>query len=155
VTILIIEDDMRKGEQLLTLVTSLAPTATVKMARSYRSGITAVRDTKPALVLLDMSMPTYDVTDTDDGGRTRGYGGRDILDEIFRHGYETKVLVVTGFDVFGEGRDRKTLEQVDADLRELFSEHYLGSVHYGSADAKWRAVITDVVLSALQENSHD
>jgi len=49
----------------------------------------------PDLVLLDMSMPTFDMTDKDKGGRHRGFGGRDILEDIARRGASTKVVIVT------------------------------------------------------------
>ncbi|QDT44621.1 hypothetical protein Pan241w_47340 [Gimesia alba] len=80
----IIEDDENKRKQLVNFVKELLPSSEITERRSYQSGLKEILGSTPDLVLLDMSMPTFDVTPKDKGGRTRAYAGRDILEEIDR-----------------------------------------------------------------------
>lgn len=80
---LIIEDDDNKIKQICEFLLSKYPTALLTTRRSYQSGLKEIINHKPYdLIFLDMSMPTFDVTPNNSGGRFRTYAGRDILEEM-------------------------------------------------------------------------
>src|SRR5437763_874403 len=110
--VLIIEDDDQKSAQLRNFLGSFDPAMEVIEARSYMSGLTQLLAVKPAVVLLDMTLPTYDSDDIEGVNRIRTYGGKEILGDIVRRRIATKVAIITHFETFGEGADKKSLEQV-------------------------------------------
>jgi hypothetical protein len=72
-----------------------------------------------------MTMPTYDVTPSERGGRTRVFGGREILRAIARRKLPARVIVVTQFESFGEGKQKKTLSELSQELRRDFPDNYV------------------------------
>lgn len=95
----------------------------------------------PDLVLLDMSMPTYDRTPEDQkGGRPRPFGGRDILKEVCRKCLSTKVIIVTQFAVLKDtGKEEKTLEELETTFEKDFPSHFLGTVFYRHSENSWQS----------------
>ena len=135
--ILLVEDDEEKHLELLPFAQQELK-ADVTLARSRQSGVAALLRDHFDLILLDMTMPTYDVTPVvEDGGRSQAYAGRDILQQMERRGISTKVIVVTQFDRFGQAEDEITLEALDAQLEAAFPDIYVGAVYY-SAGVKIR-----------------
>ena len=114
---------------------------------SYHSGMRALLENSYDFLLLDMSMPMYDVTTQDTGGRPLPLAGRDILYKMRWKHVKTKVIVITQYEEF-EGIP---LAQLDSDLQSEFSEVYLGSVYYNTTHAGWKerlCSILDVIKSS-------
>jgi len=136
--IIIIEDDPNKLRQLEELVRFQLPQAEIASRRSYQSGLREVLRGLADFVVLDMTMPTYDVSPTEKGGRTRVYAGREILREISRRKIAARVIVVTQFETFGEGALKKTLAELRGELMRDFPGTYVDSVFYHPAQTAWR-----------------
>jgi CheY-like chemotaxis protein len=137
--ILLVEDDDNKGDQLcMFLEDTYGARAEVTRARSYHSAVLAVSAQHFDLVLLDMTIPTFDITPDEPGGQIEGYGGRDFLEELDRLGIKPNVIVVTQFDRFGERGSDMSLDELAADLSRSFPETYRGAVYYSSAREGWR-----------------
>lgn len=69
--ILLIEDEVPKQEHILAALKEIRPSASVNVARSVRSAIEAIVAEPPDLLLLDMSLPTFDVGPKESGGAPR------------------------------------------------------------------------------------
>ncbi|WP_083892170.1 response regulator [Corallococcus coralloides] len=136
--ILIIEDDLNKLQRISELIRERAPDAQVTERKSYQSGLKEALKEHPDLIVLDMSMPTYDISPTEKGGRTRPYAGREILSELKRKHVSSRVVVVTQFESFGEGVDAMTLSQLKAQLRADHAKNYLTTVYYHPSETGWR-----------------
>jgi CheY-like chemotaxis protein len=141
----IIEDDVNKRSQIRDLVVATLP-AKVLEARSFNSGRKIILLERPDIVLLDMSMPTFDVSQADKGGRHRAFGGRDVLDEITRRGCTSKVIIVTQFDIFGDGSDRKTLDELKNELEQAYPQSYVGAVYYHPALSSWQRELSQLLI---------
>jgi len=136
--LLIVEDNEEKCRQLGAFLRAEYPSLVVEERRSYNSGLAAIRDFTPDVVLLDMSMPTYDRLGGQSGGRTRPYAGRDVLSEVKRLGLRSRAIVVTQFETFGEGSQRRTLDELGSELATEFPDGYLGTVYYHPSRSDWR-----------------
>ncbi len=143
--ILIVEDDEDKRRQVIDFLRELTPGAVLEEARSLRSGLNAILKGGQDLVILDMTMPTFDITAEEDGGRPQAYAGRELLRHMKRRGIRTPAIVLTQFDRFGEGPNLLTLEQLDQALRAEHFEHYLGAVSYSVTDEGWKATLEVLV----------
>src|SRR5436305_84278 len=100
--ILIVEDDENKRNHLVVFLADAFPSASVECAASYNGGIRKVISLKPDLVLLDMTLPTFDISASEHGGVSELYGGREILEQMDYHELTIPVIVVTQFDKFGD-----------------------------------------------------
>src|SRR5688572_11886351 len=101
--ILIVEDDENKRNQLINFIKDEFPETDIKTAKSMQSGLRTIINEKFDLVLLDMTMPTFDIDVNEvTGGRPQPYAGREILRQMRRRNLETPVLVITQFDRFGD-----------------------------------------------------
>jgi CheY-like chemotaxis protein len=135
--ILLVEDDEEKRQQIRQFI-KYELGADIVEARSRQSGVNAILREQFDLIVLDMTMPTYDVTPTEGGGRPQAYAGRDILQQMERRGITTKAIVVTQFDRFGSAEDEITIQALDAQLDAAFPATYVGAVYYNVGYAGWR-----------------
>jgi CheY-like chemotaxis protein len=140
--IVIIEDDLAKSAQIAAFAKERFPYAELKETHSYQSGLREVVDNRADLIVLDMTLPTYDIAGGEAGGRIRTFGGIDILSEIQRRELPVIAIVVTQFESFGEGHEKRTLDELTAELKADYSGIYAGTVYYHPAQADWRPRLT-------------
>jgi CheY-like chemotaxis protein len=143
--VLVVDDDPNKVKQLRECVSDLLPQAEVVHRRSYQSGLKAALFERPDIIVLDMTMPTYDVGGKETGGRERRYAGQQILRQLKRKMAESRAVVVTQFEQFGEGDQLVTLEELSRNLTQEFGEYFLGTVFYQAGDTHWREVMKQLL----------
>jgi CheY-like chemotaxis protein len=151
--LLLIEDDENKQTQIAVFLSANLPAVALAYARSYQTALKRLLAEEFDVVLLDMTIPTFDVTDVDDGGRPQAYGGREVLRQMDRRGILTPVFVVTQFDRFGEHRNALTLEQLDMALRGEHPRIYRGAVHYDSSLEAWKHELGTYLATFIRENT--
>jgi DNA-binding NarL/FixJ family response regulator len=141
--ILIIDDSDYKVEGLMAVIADFSPHANVSVARSFRSGVESAKKSLPDLMLLDMTLPTFEIGSTEAGGRTRPFGGREILRELDAIGLKTRVIIVTQFDRFGERNQSR--DELMNELREEFPDCFVGGVYYSVVDSAWRQALVELL----------
>jgi CheY-like chemotaxis protein len=142
--ILLVEDDEDKREQLMNFVIEKLG-IDFKEARSYQGGLRLIKEEQFDLILLDMTMPTFDISSTENGGRSQPFGGEMLLYEIIRREIKSKVIVVTQFDIFGKGDEEITIKDLDLKLSTLFKDTYLGIVQYNISYTGWKDILYDKI----------
>lgn len=142
--ILIIEDDELKHSHLEKFIANKFPFASIGWEKSYHSGLREVTTTEYDLILLDMSMHIYEKTSQESGGNFETYAGRLILAEMELHEIQSKVIVITGYDMYGDGKTLKTLK---SELRDEFGEFYLDTIYFVSNQDMWKKDITSILDS--------
>lgn len=147
--ILIIEDDELKHQHLEKFVINLLPDSIFTWRKSYQTGLKEIMTNSYDLILLDMSMHIYEKTAQESGGSFETYAGRMILNEIDINEIVTKVIVVTGYDVYSDG---KTLETLKFELREEFGEFYIDTVYFIGSQDKWKLELTTLLTEKLKTN---
>ena len=144
--ILVIEDDRNKESHLRDLLSVEFPDATLKARRSYQSGLVEAEDWMPDLLILDMSMPTYDVTPTESGEPSLPFGGEDILRELDRKNVPSRVVVVTQYDTFGTKDNMVTLDQLKQRLGTNYPRNFIGTVFYHPAQTGWKNELLAILV---------
>lgn len=147
---LVVEDDELKMGRLRSFLSLELPQGSVEVARSYKSGLRAVMSRPWLIVVMDMTLPSFDITPGTDGGRPLRLGGKDLLRQMQRRGALYPTIVVTGFDTFGFGRETVTLDQLDAQLSTEFHEFYLGSVYFNATADDWKDQLRTLVARAIR-----
>lgn len=139
-TILLIEDEISKEQNILQFFRTEYPAANVTVKRSITSGIIELRTKEYDFVLLDMSLPLYDNDDVKyaDDNEFETFGGNFVLDELDRRELKTKTIVITAFDILGEGINQIALSQVDSQLRIDYPNNFIGSVFYNASSVEWK-----------------
>lgn len=145
---LLIEDDANKEKQLNDFFHEYNPDTSVTVKKSYQSGLKEIFLNKYDLIVLDMSLPTFDIQNGEDGYVFRHLAGKDILGEMQRKKISTKVIVVTQFDYFGEGKEHISLEILKENMRKNYS-NYVGTVYYNPSLDNWKKELTTFILNSF------
>lgn len=135
--ILLIEDDANKAEQIGTFVGSVVPGAQIELRRSFQSGLKDAILGRFDAVLLDMTMPSYEVGPREPGGRERRYAGREILRQLDRRSTKAAVIVITQYEQFEENGDTVTLAELVSELKADYPQIFRDAVFYQAANTGW------------------
>jgi CheY-like chemotaxis protein len=149
-SVVLVEDDEHKLDQLSAFLRATFPKVDVRVRRSFQSGLAEILDRPPSLVLLDMTLPTFDISDEEEGGRPRPYGGREILEHMDENEITCPAIVITQYDAFGTPENAITLSDLDMQLRNRFPNSYKGTVYYHAALESWKGELR-FILDNLQK----
>lgn len=132
--ILLIEDDDYKAKQIIDFLKTKA--YEVDLAKAYNSGMKKIVNNKYDMALIDMTIPSFEISPEHPTSRIRKYGGKDIIFEIDRREIDLKAIVITQYKVFDDGE--KTLELLDQELYYEFPLLYKGIIYYNSSAMDWQ-----------------
>lgn len=144
--ILIIEDNPLKREKIHLFI-STNYQAKLFEAASYNSGINLALSERFDLLILDMSMPTFDRTDTTHGGRFRALAGRDIAAKLVKLKRIVPFVILTGYKDFSVNSQCLSIEQIDESLRSIGND-YKGCIVFDSTDSVWKERLSEVINGA-------
>lgn len=146
--ILIIEDDEDKSKKLEEFISTEFPLSYIQFAKSLNSALRALVAGKDSLdiVLLDMSMPAYDISQNEpSGGDPENYAGKELLAQMCLRSINLPTIVVTMFDSFGEAPTQMSLEQLIADLKARYSPPFKGHVYYNPTQEGWKNALKQLI----------
>jgi len=145
---LIVEDDENKGVQVSNFLISVFPSAELRLERSLHSGLRRIRQELPDIVLLDMTLPNYDIGPDEPGGDPKIFGGREFLDQMDRFNLKAPVIVITQYETFG--RPPKSLPQLDEELRAEYPSVYRGAVYYHASLHEWKEALKGIITESVK-----
>lgn len=144
--ILLIEDDPNKQREIRDFLDDYFDSnCSIIERRSFQSGYQELLENQYELLLLDMSMPTFDIEQGESGGRSRPYAGKDILMRLKSKKIILPVIVITQFVRFGERSNYITLNELEEELKNKFSANYLKTVYYQSTSNEWKKLLKEVL----------
>jgi CheY-like chemotaxis protein len=148
--ILLVEDEKPKQERILSFLREHWPMAEIRTARSVRSAIDQLCTKTPDLVLLDVSLPTFDVGPNETGGRPQNFGGVEVLRYMDLYDRPTPTIVITAYEAFS--KDGKPLDHVSLhdQLLEQHPQSYRGLIYYNSLFSQWRSHLERVISTELR-----
>jgi CheY-like chemotaxis protein len=145
-SILVIEDDEPKLKSIVALLEDrVRGELPILIASSLSSAVRTLSTTQVLLAIVDMSLPTFDMSAEHSGGQPQGFGGADILRFIESESPNTKSVVVTQYEEFPSGPDgvMRDLARLESDLRSELSSRFLGVIHYTGRQGAWRNLLVD------------
>lgn len=152
--VLLVEDEDPKRDAILNCITKAFPEFKVEYARSVRTAIASIRADKPDLLLLDMSLPTFDIAQGEPGGRPQGFGGIEIMRFIEMQEIELPTIVITGYEAFPKANGQRI--GVDALQKEFISDFpnfFRGLIYYDPIAGVWGEDFRKTVIAIIQEKS--
>ena len=135
--ILIIEDNETKLEHIKAFCKQSLKQCMLNDKQSYNSAQQEVifHGSEYDLILLDVSMNTYDNTQKEDNGEQEPLAGANILRFMkLRHIY-TPVVVITMYESFVDG---VRINALDERFRAQYNEIYKGFVYYNLKSDDWK-----------------
>lgn len=138
--IYLIEDSPIKVLEISSFVSEALPLASVSVFQSYHSGLTALYSGNPDVVILDMTLPTFDRSHGFREGRLRPLGGYELMRKLRLRGVHSRVIVVTQLETFGEGDEQVSLNEVTERCRREFDGMFVGCIYFDQGPKReWRS----------------
>ncbi len=137
--ILLVDDDDYKVANIKTFLAE--NNYDISIEGALNPGLRRLLKENFDLILLDMSMPTFKITESKN---FNSFGGIEFLREMKRKKNHTPVVIVTQYEIFGEGKSRKTAETIDRECKEGF-ENYKGIVIYSSTKNTWKEKLLQTI----------
>ena len=147
--VILIEDDKKKIEDIRAFLKDTYNLTDLVVEESYQSGLRDLITNTYDLLLLDMSIPTWDKSPISTGGNYQKFGGWMILKELIRKNKMIKTILITMFDDFGESDRSITLDQINSLLKSEFADKYLGAVYYSSREVIWKEELKSIIDNSL------
>lgn len=143
--ILIIEDNINKLKQIRDLLENKYYECDIIEAYAFNSGMKRIVENNWDLVVLDMSLPTYNITHTESGGDKKPVAGKNIMKRMLNRQIYSPVVIITQFETFDD--DKISLETLNKEFEESFSKIWKGTIRYGNDE--WESEF-DEILNKLE-----
>lgn len=147
--ILIVEDDLYKSSALNDFIVGNYKDSSVTVAKSYQTGCDAALNDAFDLLILDMSIPNFDIENNEDGGYTLKNGGELIMRELLEEEEDYKAVIISQYETFGG----ETIEQIDKRLKDLCNSNYLGWITYSTSNNDWQDKLKNIIQHVVDINS--
>lgn len=151
--ILIAEDDDPKLHRIREVLENAFPHASISSVSAANAALTSLRSETPDLLILDMSLPTFEVGRGEPGGRPQDFGGLEVMDHLGAEDILCPVIIVTQHNEFplakGESMSREEVAQRAA---EDHAESFIGLVYYRSVADDWEAELRELATTVVAQN---
>jgi CheY-like chemotaxis protein len=150
--ILLVEDDEFKATDIAKVLAESLPDATVQRAMSVTSALRAIDSERFSLVILDMSLPTFELTGPGGGGSPQGQGGIEVLRLARRLGNLSPFIIVTQYpDIEIDGRD-VPLSEASMALQNRFGLEVKICLLYEFDHDAWRDPLRECLSTTSESN---
>ena len=146
--VLLVEDSEHKRERVLAFLVETFPGLVVIEAHSFNSACKLLDDSTFNLILMDMSLPTYDRSTQESGGRFRTFGGREIARKVIRRSLDMQMVFLTQYDAFSANIESHTLQSLDSSLARECGARYGGLIYYDSSKSAWKEQLERAIRNA-------
>lgn len=145
--ILLVEDLPEKAEEIKKEILGNIPNIELIEKSSYHSAIEEIycNYNEYFLILLDISMSTFDVDIEENGGLPEALAGKRILEGMYLRDIPTKVKVVTMYESF----DGRKIQELDKELREDNPDSYDGFIFFSFKKSEWKKQLIDYINNLL------
>jgi CheY-like chemotaxis protein len=121
--VLLIEDTEHKKDLIVSFLRVEFPDIQLELRKSYNSGLREIiKNQNYDLILLDMSLPNYDISTGETGGDFESMAGKFLLQEMYRRDININVAIVTMYKNY-------TDQEFKTGLRDSF-KNYLGVIYF-------------------------
>jgi CheY-like chemotaxis protein len=147
--VLIVEDIETKRLSMTQLVESVLSPVEVHCSASVKSAIQRLDQHSYSLILLDMSLPTFDLSKSEGGGTPRPRGGMELFAHLDGAGVEVPIVVVSAYGALEERGSLISLDEISTRLRRDYPGLFRGSVLFDSVYTVWADELSTLIRRAL------
>lgn len=142
---LLADDEQHKLDKLSAFIYEHFPDAQIRIARSVKSTLRAVSEESFDVLLLDMSLPTFDVAAGEAGGRPQGFGGIEVLRFLDYKKVRVPVLVVTQYEAFKDEERLVNLDELREKLASSHSPNFVDCLYFAPLSNAWRIPLLELL----------
>lgn len=145
--VIIVEDNIQKKKKVLDFIESVNSLKVIEIASSYTSGCQVIDKfgNDADLILLDISLPTYDINNSSPGGNFRPFAGREIARKIIRRKMNVKIIFITQYNSFSENSKSYNFQELRDELIKDCKENFLGMIQFDSTKENWKVDLTKLI----------
>lgn len=142
--ILIVEDETPKCENIQAHLLKLNKNFQIFIAKSVTSALDYLEQNVPSVIILDMSLPTFDISKNEGGGRPQVLGGNEILRTMELMGINCPTILLTGYETFQRANGSTvTLSQIREELKKRFPKLIQNILYYTSIYDEWKSELNE------------
>lgn len=149
--VVVVEDSPIKAQAVLDLLSRTPTVCEVALERSYQGALRRIQADPPDLIILDMTLPNFDVQPGVRTGKPRPLGGYDILRKLQRKSVSTAVVILTQYESFDSGEETLTLEDLNRKCQVEFPSIYRTTIYFSPSNTRWSDELS-ATLQILGEN---
>lgn len=149
--LLLIEDDGFKRVQIERYLNYLG-IRDISHSYSFNSAKRSIKNSKFDFIVMDMSLPTSDVSIEDTGGIPQTFGGKRLLRYMKYHKIHTPVIVVTQFERFKADGTEVNVESLGKSLAEEFKDFFIEIIYFSHSDTVWQTSIHRILENINAHN---
>ena len=139
--ILLVEDDKHKMNDIITYLDTFKKKIDVETASSVESGVQSAVDNPYDLILLDMTIPNFDITEKSDGGKSYKNGGEIVVKELLDEEVDFRCAIITQYETF----NNETIDQISQRISKLCQDNYFGYVKYSTDNDAWKGKLKELI----------
>lgn len=143
--ILLVEDEDPKRNHICSVLNQIRPGVELDLAKSVRSAVDQMKAKPSNLVLLDMSLPTFDVQPGEPGGRPQGFGGIEVLRHMDRLNIVVPCIVITAYEAFPREGRQVELPALAKQLSEAHPRTFAGLIFYNASLRGWERDLAKLI----------
>lgn len=149
--VLIAEDDDPKLHRLREFVEAEFAPAHVTSSRSVNSTLARLRIETPDLIILDMSLPTYEIAIGEQGGRPQDFGGITVMEFMTFEQLSAPVVIVTQYETFpGSNGANLSLEEIAASVAREHPDIFRELIYYNSVENVWQEPLKAAIAAIME-----
>lgn len=145
--LLVVEDNEYKRKRICEVIESNFNNWTVEQCYSFNSAWRLISKEEYDVVILDMSLPTFDKTESEPGGVFRVFGGKELARKMTKRNIKSKFLFITQYKNFSDNTSSCSFDSLKTELLESYRKSCIGFVLYSNTQSEWR----DEILTAIRE----
>ena len=144
--ILIVEDNEYKREKVSTFLREEFEGVEIYQAHSYTSGLESSLSCSADFIILDMSLPSFDKKESEDGGRFRTYGGKEIARKMKRKKIPTPFVILTQYTSFSDDTGEFSIETIAEEVSAQNGDTFMGIIYYSGSEYHWKNMLKEKIL---------
>lgn len=139
--ILIVDDDNYKRNNIISLLQNMSEDFEIIDEKALNPGLCRLFEEDFDVVLLDMSLPMFDLSESKN---FESFGGLIFLEEMKRKKTHIPTIIITQYEIFGEGSSQRTSSDID-EMCEAKFQNYKGLIVYSSSNSDWKEMLVKMI----------
>ncbi len=148
--ILVVEDNPFKRNRIVEVIKNAFPFCAVQESHSFTSAWKCISHEAFSLIVLDMSLPTFDKTDTESGGVFRVFGGKELARKMIKRGIDSKLIFITQYKNFSDNVNSCSFESLKTNLLIEYEQNCLGFILYSNNQSEWREELVTSIREHIE-----
>lgn len=145
--IVIIEDNEHKRKKIKDFIFKIDESINIDEAYSYTTGLKKCINNSYDLLILDMTMPTYEKSSNETGGNFRTYGGKEIVRQLKRKKKDLPFVILSQYSKFSDNTMTLSLDEISNQLKKVSPDYFIETILYDTSSSTWKAMLEEIIKS--------